>query len=121
MNLLHVLFNIIDQTVPLCGRVRFAPIGVDFISWSICGVVSVGKANVHRQGRVAHEFRPTGHDGVAVMIRMRVVPEFFFSLSQQPGRLFWSAASFFVELKSYFGSLFVENIPIDTPTAQELQ
>lgn len=119
--LLHALFPKIDESVSLFGRVRDTPVGIDLVLWGISRVVSVGEANVHRKGRVSHELGPTGHDGIPVGVRMRVGPDFFFALAEQPNGLLGLGSTLFVKQISYLGRLIVENIPIDAPAAQELE
>ncbi len=117
--LLHVLLSEIDEGVSLFGRVRDTPIGINLVLGSIGGVVSVGKANIHGEGRVSHKLGTTGHDGISVWVGVCVGPEFFFALAEQSDGLFGLAAALLVKKTSYLGRLLVENIPIDAPTAQE--
>ena len=119
VELLHVLFSEVDESVSLLGRVRDTPVGVNLVLGSIGRVISVGEANVHGKGRVSHKLGTTRHDRISVWVGVCVGPEFFFSLAEQSDGLFGLAAALLVKEASYLGRLLVENIPIDAPAAQE--
>jgi hypothetical protein len=52
---------------------------------------------------------------------VRVLPDLFLALAEQPDGLLGFAAALVVELVSYLGRLLVENITIDAPAAHELE
>ena len=83
-DLFHVLLSEINEYVSRCSpailRGSLAPIGIDFVFWSILGIVAVRKANIHWKWRIAHEFRASRHDRIAVRVRVNVSEEFVFSL-----------------------------------------
>jgi hypothetical protein len=84
VHLFHVLLSKVYKDIargsPSIFRCSLTPIRIDFIVWRILWIISIGKAHVHRERGISHEFGATRHDRAAVRIGMRVRKEFLFSL-----------------------------------------